>query len=143
MIYIYYFLFLLFFNLLIISFFIYTLWNLLMENLHVFYYVLTFYTFNIFLQVTNTIIYFLLICISCYILWIYIILFLEKIIGLLLSMSEQSFFVYILYQVWLFLDIRKSNIILILILIDLVRFILFINLSLYYNFIIQRLNILA
>lgn len=143
MIYIYYFLFLLFFNLLIISFFIYTLWNLLMENLHVFYYVLTFYTFNIFLQVTNTIIYFLLICISCYILWIYIILFLEKIIGLLLSMSEQSFFVYILYQIWLFLDIRKSNIILILILIDLVRFILFINLSLYYNFIIQRLNILA
>lgn len=143
MIYIYYFLFLLFFNLLIISFFIYTLWNLLMENLHVFYYALTFYTFNIFLQVTNTIIYFLLICISCYILWIYIILFLEKIIGLLLSMSEQSFFVYILYQVWLFLDIRKSNIILILILIDLVRFILFINLSLYYNFIIQRLNILA
>ena len=143
MIYIYYFLFLLFFNLLIISFFIYTLWNLLMENLHVFYYALTFYTFNIFLQVTNTIIYFLLICISCYILWIYIILFLEKIIGLLLSMSEQSFFVYILYQIWLFLDIRKSNIILILILIDLVRFILFINLSLYYNFIIQRLNILA
>ena len=143
MIYIYYFLFLLFFNLFIISFFIYTLWNLLMENLHVFYYALTFYTFNIFLQVTNTIIYFLLICISCYILWIYIILFLEKIIGLLLSMSEQSFFVYILYQVWLFLDIRKSNIILILILIDLVRFILFINLSLYYNFIIQRLNILA
>jgi hypothetical protein len=143
MIYIYYFLFLLFFNLFIISFFIYTLWNLLMENLHVFYYVLTFYTFNIFLQVTNTIIYFLLICISCYILWIYIILFLEKIIGLLLSMSEQSFFVYILYQIWLFLDIRKSNIILILILIDLVRFILFINLSLYYNFIIQRLNILA
>jgi len=143
MIYIYYFLFLLFFNLLIISFFIYTLWNLLMENLHVFYYVLTFYTFNIFLQVTNTIIYFLLICISCYILWIYIILFLEKIIGLLLSMSEQSFFVYILYQIWLFLDIRKSNIILILILIDLVRFIFFINLSLYYNFIIQRLNILA
>ena len=143
MIYIYYFLFLLFFNLFIISFFIYTLWNLLMENLHVFYYVLTFYTFNIFLQVTNTIIYFLLICISCYILWIYIILILEKIIGLLLSMSEQSFFVYILYQIWLFLDIRKSNIILILILIDLVRFILFINLSLYYNFIIQRLNILA
>jgi len=143
MIYIYYFLFLLFFNLFIISFFIYTLWNLLMENLHVFYYVLTFYTFNIFLQFTNTIIYFLLICISCYILWIYIILFLEKIIGLLLSMSEQSFFVYILYQIWLFLDIRKSNIILILILIDLVRFIFFINLSLYYNFIIQRLNILA